>query len=561
MSESQNTSRAKALVSACQRAGVTHFYIAPGSRSTPLVAALVAAEVPIHVVVDERSAAYAALGTSKAGGMGAVVTTSGTAVANLLPACVEAFHDEVAMVVLSADRPLRELDRGANQTVNQFAFLRSASQAFVDIPIGAFNDNVLDEVGEALGLLRSSTPGPVHINVRFDKPLEPLEEPDVHIELPETKRIVDDDTTATWDVILTRLAYSRAGIVVFGGLPYSERQGAERLATLLPWPIFADATSQLSRRPDLSVYRPSLFRSPTFRKHLDCDLILWIGGRLCDPSLAAWAKDKGVDVVQVKPFTRRRDADGIMAESLSMPLSAFAQSLTNAPLANSEILDMVHQAASCAAEAPEELSEVSVASLVCELSNSDELLFVGNSMPIRDVDRFAHELDVPVICNRGASGIDGNISTALGAALASGKRVTALVGDLTALHDVGALLTLSQSQADVRVVVVNNGGGGIFGFLPIAKHPALFEPYFETPHEVNFAKVASSFGLSAARANNETELHAMLSKTISGVSVIEVVTRRDENVALHQKLDEVQEEAMRQHFAGSQKNRRTSSDA
>jgi len=543
-----NTARAAALIDELVRQGVATFFVCPGSRSTPLVAAIARhPQARAHVVLDERVAGFAALGVGRSGGLAAVLTTSGTAVANLAPAFAEAAADDVPWLALTADRPWQDHEVGANQTLEQARLLTPTARATLDI--GAPPDGVSDEALRArlrhvLTSLRGPMPGPVHINSRFSKPLEPTtaepHAPAVRAAEPADEPVAAPLLTPS-RAFLTRvgrlLADAERGVVVIGSLPAAQRAAAQALAERSGWPVIADITSGLPRPLPHAVPTAAL-RVDAARATLAPDVVLWIGGRMTDPVVEAWAR--GARVVQVLSTLRSCDPEGIV----DIVLRADVSEIARAGLSFGASIVVPDAVLAAAVAAPGHLCEPRVASEVASSMRPGEALFVGSSMPIRDVDRFGLSLapDVLLVANRGVSGIDGSVATAIGACLGSGRPTTALVGDLTLLHDAGALGAAAQLRAPLRVVVVNNGGGGIFSFLPIRDHESslgggLFERFFETPHQTDLLALAKAYGVQATRVRDVGELGARLATPPEEPELIEVHTDRAENLALHKDLD------------------------
>jgi 2-succinyl-5-enolpyruvyl-6-hydroxy-3-cyclohexene-1-carboxylate synthase len=523
-----NAARADLVVRALIEAGVERFFIAPGSRSTPLVASASRSRAACTLFLDERTAGFAAVGAARVGVRSAVITTSGTAAANLLPAMCEADVDELPWVAVTADRPIDMVGTGANQTLDQPPLLAGAARAVLDLAAPPSAAPV-EPLRRALRHLEGPGRGPVHINVRFRKPLEPLEASNVDTaRLPVVVPRAPDLSSAA-----RAIARARRGVVVAGGLAADARRGAARLVEALGWPCVADITSGLPRGG--RTLAPFALRSAAARAAMRPDLILWLGGRATDPVVETWAGSHPCEIIQVKTGRAARDPEGIMRRSWVGDPGALADALEG--VSPSALAPTARALAASLPSPPETLNEPRVAREVLAALGDDEVCFLGNSMPVRDADRFGDVSRAHVICNRGASGIDGNVGAALGACLASGRPTTALLGDLTFLHDATALVACAQSRAPLRIVVVNNGGGGIFHFLPIAEHADVF-PWFSTPHGVEAAPVASALGVRARRVTGLATLRATLARTQSGPEVIEVVTDRDENRALHAALDD-----------------------
>lgn len=542
-----NSERAWAIVCALVRHGVRRVFVCPGSRSTPLVAAAAAhPELELFLFYDERTAGFAAVGAGRVGAPAAVLTTSGTAVANLHPALVEADLDDVPLVALTADRPWELVGTGANQTIDQAGLFGRSARSFIDLaapPDGASADRVTRQLDAALASLGGPRPGPVHLNARFRKPLEPS--PEAFREPPPpgaprhraSRLALGSEERVELQATLSR---AERGLVVVGSLPPGQRAAALAVVERLGWPAVPDVTSGLPRPLPVPTWLPAVARLPEVAAALRPDVVLWLGGRTTEPRVATWVQEANARVFQVLPTTAARDPDGTAHVLLHADLRELLPLVEGAPPSGLAALDARVQA-SRADLPPVALSEPAVARAVTSSIRPGELLLVGNSMPVRDVDRFADVLaaGASVLCNRGASGIDGNVGTALGACLAHGRApTTALLGDLTFLHDAAALQAAVQARAPLRVVVVNNRGGGIFSFLPVAGHAEVFEPFFGTPHDVDVVALARAWGAAASRVDDVADLRTRLGTPPERPEVLEVRTDRADNLELHRALDE-----------------------
>ena len=454
-----NHERAGAIVGALTPT-VQHIAVCPGSRSTPL--ALAAAhhpDVTLHVILDERSAGFWAVGVARATGRpAAIITTSGTAVANLHPAVVEADMAALPMVLLSADRPAYVRGTGANQTIDQVGLFGRHVRAHADLD----GDDVRPLLEAAVG----PCPGPVHINVPFDEPLTP------EGLLPEPVR--GDAIERAKPPASQPMALEGRGLIVAGPGPVTAEQAAriEAAARRLHAPILADPLGGV----DGLWCQDAVLLDP--RPSLTPDWIVQFGHTPVSKRLNAWIRDHP-GRHRIDPTGRRWDEgdpawmDGDPADVLDA-------------LSGGEPWDAWHRTqAAMTSETPPEVEALRQA------MGRPGAVFVGNSLPIRDVDRFLTRRR-GVHANRGASGIDGNLATATGLNVAG--PVTAIVGDLTFQHDVGSLALIAER--DVRVVVIRNGGGQIFRHLPIADATEHFERLFVTPQRFDIAAACTAFGLS-----------------------------------------------------------------
>jgi 2-succinyl-5-enolpyruvyl-6-hydroxy-3-cyclohexene-1-carboxylate synthase len=558
---------ANLIVEELVRCGVDFFCVAPGSRSTPLVAAIAANDKAQSLVhFDERGTAFAALGYARATGRPAAwITTSGTAVANGLPAVVEASTDGVPMILLTADRPPELRQTGANQTIDQPDIFGDYVRWRFDLPAPDPTIDpamVLTTVDQAAYRARRSPHGPVHLNLMFREPFLP-EEDDVlagpspwaegdepYTRYAATKSAVDEtEIQALWQT----LRQVKRGLVVAGRLA-SHKQGEAvlRLAGALGWPLLPDIGSQVRLGTDsenLAAYYDALLASDSFAEAHAPEAVVHVGGRALSKRLEQFLGRSRPDpyiVVRENPF--RLDPAHRVTHSIEADVVDFCAAIVR--VATEDPPDEDASWMSGWREASErvghslngisttELNEPFVARSVSRNVPHDHGLVVASSMPVRDLDTYAAigGVPVPVAANRGASGIDGTIATAAGFARGLGRPVTLLIGDLALLHDFNSLAMLRD--VPVVVVVLNNDGGGIFSFLPVANHEEFFEPYFGTPQGVGFRPAAEMFGLQYERPETTEEFVELYRKACARDSstLIEVRTDREENVRLHGEL-------------------------
>ncbi len=544
------------------------FCVAPGSRSTPLAAALASnpkARSLIHF--DERGTAFAALGYARATGRPAVwVTTSGTAVANGLPAVVEASVDGVPMVLLTADRPPELRQIGANQTIDQPDIFGDYVRWRFDFPAPDANIEpavVLTTVDQAVYRSRRAPEGPVHLNLMFREPFLPDEEDEPHFgpeewersdepytRYADTKPAVDEaEIERLWE----ELRPVERGLIVAGRLS-SRKQGEAvmRLANALGWPLLPDIGSQVRLGADSGnavAYYDALLSSESFAGSHAPEAVLHVGGRALSKRLekfVAGSRPESYVVVRENPF--RLDPSHRVTRSVESDIVDFCAALgalyTSSALETGwlsewrDASESVGRSLDRLLSDDDAISEPLVARLVSRHVPAEHGLVLASSMPVRDLDTFAvaDGAPVPVAANRGASGIDGTVATTAGFVHGSGAPATLVIGDLALLHDLNSLAMLRDLS--VVVVAVNNDGGGIFSFLPVAEHGEFFESYFGTPQGVSFRPAAEMFGLDYEQPGAVAEfLEAYRAACVRGTStLIEVKTNREENVALHRKL-------------------------
>ncbi|MGE0434643.1 MAG: 2-succinyl-5-enolpyruvyl-6-hydroxy-3-cyclohexene-1-carboxylic-acid synthase [Planctomycetota bacterium] len=629
-----NANHALSLCRALVAGGVRHVIVSPGSRSTPLVLAFHALEqsgryagLRLHVVLDERAAAFMAVGLGRVTGFPAVlVCTSGSACAHYLPACIEAYHSHIPLIAISADRPAEAQDCGSGQTIRQPGifgqFVRES------IPLAEPTRDVdrrwlRTAAARALIIARGTPSGPVHINAPFREPLweqgtrydVPADE-----EYPARIRVgrrasdasVSQDDLEFWTdralaeladsenaenarrVLTTglrdrsspqirwlagRLASSPHGLIVAGSIDHVSRIGAdgqftntggsriEALAKALQWPLIAEFGSGLRYMPSDTEAEGSapiitsynlMLAAPGFGSAFAPGVVLRFGHAPTTRALGEWLGRVGRErTILVDASGEWHDpthtADLLMVADPEELAGGLAREVRRiGPEVDPHWTAAWREAERLGRRAiadhtldPESDTrpwEAAVAAAVLEAVNETVALHVASSMPIREFDT----IGVPktrgqrVYFNRGANGIDGTISTAFGEAIGDPERpVVLLAGELALLHDTGGLIAAGQSRARLTVVCIDNGGGGIFGFLPIAAHPA-FERLFLTPQNVAIEPLVQSVGGRFALASSLAGLRRLLNAAIprEGLDVIVVPVDRATNLKRHQQLRE-----------------------
>ena len=529
-----STAHAQVIVDELVRCGVTDAVLCPGSRSAPLAFALHAADTAgrlrLHVRIDERTAGFLALGLAlRSGRPVPVVTTSGTAVANLHPAVLEASHAGVPLLVLTADRPPQLIGTGANQTVVQPGIFGDAVRlALAAGPAGdpeRENGPWRAAVGRAVAAALGTPPGPVHVNLPFAEPLVP------------------DGGTAPagrpggvpWTAV-ARPRVQAAPLPLDPAAPTLVIAGAGAPPEVRGWglPVVAEPASRvwdaglragpwlLGALPDglrpaqvVVAGRPTLHR-PVQRLLADPQVAVYA---LTDPDGRSWPDVAGtVRAVGSSPSWR--------------PPSGWTASWLDADRAAAKALD-------AALDAPEAPGGLRLARALVDTLPGDALLVVGSSNPVRDLSLGAvPRRDVAVLANRGVAGIDGTVSTAVGAALAHAGPSYALLGDLTLLHDTtGFVIGPDEPRPDLTIVVLNDGGGGIFGLLEqgAAEHARSFERIVGTPHTVDLAALAAATGLQHVRVDDLSALSEALEPR-PGIRLVEVRADRATLRAGHARI-------------------------
>lgn len=535
----RNALWARALIDGLVSRGVRHACVGSGSRSAPLVEALAADDrVSLHPHVDERSAAFFALGAGVASGRPAVVvTTSGTAAANLFPAVVEASQSEIPLLVLTADRPAALRGTDANQTIDQRDLFGRYPRRSIDLalpePTAAGLTRLGDAVAAAWAAALGPPAGPAHLNVQFTKPLEPVHVPGdvpagLTLRLPDAGLPAREPDGPAPDAHLDLAALLRSAtrpLLVCGpnhrpaigraALTLAARAGAPVVADPLSGARFqSGAGGRTMGGADL------FLRGAGVAASLLPDLIVRVGRAPTSGAVCRYLEGHR-DVPQVVLDATHRWRDHLAAAARLLTgdpaatlASASAMDLGETDNAWLERWRAVDRAARLAVETAlaETWFEGAVAAAMADGLPEGALWFIGNSMPIRDVDAFACASDRPLraLGLRGASGIDGNVSAALGAAATFERPAAALIGDLTLLHDVGALIANRPAAASLHLVVIQNRGGGIFHMLPIREHDPPFTPYVVMPQSVDLGAVAAAAGIPHRPVASIAELRAAL---------------------------------------------------
>ncbi len=566
----RNTLWAETLVKELVAGGVKGVCVAPGSRSTPLtVAAASHPDLTVYSHLDERSAAYFALGRARRTGEPTpLICTSGTAAANFYPAVIEANQARVPMILLTADRPPELRDSGANQTIDQEKLYGDAVRWYRDLPepeptgrkLRRLRTDAARAVAESVG----HPSGPVHLNVPFRKPLEPVEvSGDVPDDLAEKAplgvdgregpfvrtsggRIEPDDATVA-DLVETIEAADR-GLFVAGPadppVPDVDRGALAEFADLTGFPILADPLSGLrfgehvTDTPVLGGYDAYLDERVTGDWPAP-EIVLRIGASPTSKPLRKYLARTGARQYVVDPAGGWREAEFTVTDLLEADPTALVEAVVDRLEgedgtatdgwrsrwldAEAAYWDRIGTARDDARNG--ERFEGAVVAAAVEGAPDPATIFVSNSMPVRDLDRFARPAtaELTVLGNRGASGIDGIVSTALGAGSATDDPLVAITGDLAFYHDMNGLLALGRCGVDATVVLINNDGGGIFHMLPIESFDPPFTDQFKTPHGLDFAPTAELYELSFTSVDRLDEFADVYGASLDsdGTQVIE----------------------------------------
>ncbi|KAJ8564701.1 hypothetical protein K7X08_001161 [Anisodus acutangulus] len=604
---------ASLIIEECTRLGLTYFCVAPGSRSSPLaIAASTHPTTNCIVCIDERSLAFHAVGYAKSSHKPAVViTSSGTAVSNLHPAVVEASQEFVPLLLLTADRPPELQDVGANQAINQVNHFGPFVRHFLSLPVPTDDISarmVLTSIDSAVHIATSSPRGPVHINCPFREPLENSArtwspicliglDSWMSTSVPFTSYIrVPHSYRCNYGTFLAEalevIEKSNRGLLLLGAIHHEDDiWAALLLAKHLSWPVVVDILSGLRLRKYFVPF-PEFEDRILFIDHLDhmllsdsvkdwmkADVIIQIGSRITSKRVAQLLECCfPCSYIMVDNHPSRHDPSHIVTHRIQCAIPQFADYLITActPHISSKwecVLRALNNVAawdiSFLINSEYSLTEPYVAQMILEVIHWESAVFLGNSMPIRDADMYAcnsnwvertqdaalfsSELSchwVQVAANRGASGIDGLLSTAVGFAVGCNKRVLCVVGDVSFLHDTNGLSFLRQqmSRKPMTIVVNNNRGGAIFSLLPLANMTArsILDQYFYTSHNVSIHNLCMAHGVKHLKVQSKMELRdALLASQMNKEDfVIEVDSTIDANAAFHSTLRKVSQQGV-----------------
>ena len=573
----RNTLWGRAIAAELARSGVRTVCVSPGSRSTPLTVAVDEHDDLTTVsALDERSAAYFALGRARrTGEVTPLICTSGTAAANYHPAVVEANQARVPLVLLTADRPPELRDSGANQTVDQEKLYGDAVRWYKDLPEPAPPERALrslrTDICRAVGTAEGTPAGPVHLNVPFRKPLEPTRvEGDVPANLDPVAAVGRDEETPFVrrtggepqldDRELRKLGETLSvdrGLLVVGPAdpPGLDSESVTAFAHASGFPVLADPLSGLRFgghtrvSPVIGGY-DAFVNTDVTDDWPDPEVVVRLGASPTSKPLRKYLA--GVDARQfvVDPAGAWREAEFTASDLVVADPARLCGQLARVVNGGSadwrgrwEAADAAH--GEVAAGAADRLFEGGIVADVVGGLPDPATLVVSNSMPVRDLDRFgaAGTKSITAVGNRGASGIDGLVSTAVGAAHGTTDDVTLVIGDLAFYHDLNGLLTIGRADVEVTAVVINNDGGGIFHKLPIEDFEPPFTRQFKTPHGLDFEPAGDLYGLGFSRVESREGFREAYAAAADreGSEIIEVVVGAEDS---HEIRDELQAETV-----------------
>ena len=587
----RNYAFSQAFVDELARSGLHHACICPGSRSTPLAMSL-AQEPRIKkwILLDERSAAYFASGISRAlNEPVAVISTSGTAAANLFPAVIEARYSHIPLLIVTADRPSELWEWGANQTIDQSRMYGSHAKWFVTMASPEVTTDLLRYVRELTCRIfvtaKQAPSGPVHVNFPFAEPLVPKNVP---ADIPEPfrgdqeawksrnqdsayTRVQSGKRSVNVDMLKQlagELQAVREGIIVCGpqydpAFPSAVVELAKRLG----YPILADPLSQVrcgshDRTLIIDTY-DAFLRSKRTTQELAPKLLLRFGAtptsKVLQNFIAHYDEARQILIHDTDWQDPMHTATDLLQTDATLFAGKLSTAINSPPHAEwshvwlkvaAATREIIHNLLSAITE----MFEGRIFAELATILPSEASLFAGNSMPVRDLDAFFPTISkrIRFLANRGVSGVDGVVSTALGVSSVSREPTVLVVGDISFYHDMNALLAAKQYRPDATIIILNNNGGGIFSFLPQHDYPESFEEYFATPHGLTFQAAASLYGLNYSKATSWDEFRRSLTPEAgsSRCSIVEVETNREGNLQLHRHIWSVVEETAPEALAG-----------
>lgn len=556
----------EAFVTELVHSGVEDVVISPGSRSTPLAMMLVKNKgIRVHVHVDERSAAFFALGIAKASQKPtAILCTSGSAAANYFPAIVEAKISRVPLLVLTADRPHELRDVGAPQAIDQINLYGKHVKWFVEMALPENTKQMIHYVrttcARAAAVAQSAPAGPVHLNFPFREPLIPQldrsslfhqsDRAGAYVNIRTGKSVLEESEL---EQIVKQIKPNQKGLIICG--PMEQCTFADEVVALaqrLNYPLVADPLSQLRsgvHAGDHIVTNYDAFlKIESVKAMLKPDVVIRFGAMPVSKSLLLFLQEHAdASQIIVDSGSGWREPSLTGSEMLYCDEKSLCASLVEKLPQRYEKdwltkWQEINEITKCTLAGIKEhtfLSESKLFSLLAQTLPERATVFVGNSMPIRDMDTFFqfNNKSIRVMANRGANGIDGVVSTALGAATIE-QPLFLIVGDLTFFHDLNGLLAAKLYGININIIVINNNGGGIFSFLPQAQHEESFEQLFGTPLNLDFYYVVKMYGGKYVKVIDWDHYDDAIGKAVKhdGLSVIEIQTDRDENLQEHRHL-------------------------
>ncbi|MCE2594092.1 2-succinyl-5-enolpyruvyl-6-hydroxy-3-cyclohexene-1-carboxylic-acid synthase [Motilimonas cestriensis] len=536
---------AQLIIESLYRGGINQIFMAPGSRSTPLTLAAHGHHgITLHSHFDERGLGYCALGAAKAQQAPvAIITTSGTAVANLHPAIIEAKLTGVPLIILSADRPTELLQCSANQAIDQVGMFTSHVVTSLNLATASTEISasyLLAQVGQAL-YLQQQRMGPIHINCPFREPFYPKEKSQdlrhyiasindwLRSELPYINKSIHPcrpQPIVNWSELQTK-----KGLIVVGQLANTEQAyEVASFAQALGWPLLMDIQSSGKGHPWSLHYYDQLLHHPDFTAALNqTELVIQFGSRLVSKRLQQFLQASSAQFIGVQSQADLMDPNHAMGNYFQIdamtwlnahPVAQHNPWAEHLYRADAEISQLM-------AAQSHELSELSVTHCLSRLVPDNSALFIGNSLPVRLMDMFAeaNSKQQQVFTNRGASGIDGLLASAIGVSkILTHRPVTLLIGDTSLLHDLNSMALLKQLENPFVLIVLNNDGGSIFNLLPLPDDQQTARDCYQLPHGLNFAEAAAMFGINYMHPTQQQEFELDYASALiePGATLIEI---------------------------------------
>ena len=558
------------IVDQLAECGIKYACISPGSRSTPITYSIsLNKKIRSFVHVDERVSGFFALGLAKKSNSPVmIITTSGTATAELYPAIIEAYQNRVPLIICTADRPSYLRNTGTNQTINQENIYKNHIRFFYDTGLPKLDSTSIKKlkstVLKAFSISDKTDRGPVHLNLPFEKPLEPdsytdsIEENILLETLAQEIPIKNNGTNnplnkKSLSSINSLLKKSVRGLITVGSGNFDQSflNLLNEFSIRFSLPVFADATSGMRFNGEifsnLIVNYDSLLRSELFIETYKPKYILHFGRPLTSPRIENIFKNTSLKVFIVNnfgDFSFKQTADKkimmdekeFLSEFIAADYKKEQDPLIKAAKDIDELLENIKSKIFFKAE---KINEVQVLCDVLDSISPNSNIMIGNSVPVRDLDFLSSSLKKKLIIhqNRGASGIDGIIATSAGISTLSKIPTYLVIGDLSFYYDLNSLLTIKQLQIPLVIILINNSGGSIFKFLPIAKHKKILDRYFLTPTHLEFGKIVEAFGIDYKEIKTTQELikHLKVSGIRKQPAVFEIKTNSDYSLSLRKK--------------------------
>ncbi|MCF8242685.1 MAG: 2-succinyl-5-enolpyruvyl-6-hydroxy-3-cyclohexene-1-carboxylic-acid synthase [Melioribacteraceae bacterium] len=566
-----NIAAAECFVNQLASLGLKNAFISPGSRSTPLIFALQKNKaIKKHIIIDERSSGFFALGSAKfTNKPSLLITTSGTAVAELYPSIIEAYNSRIPLIVCTADRPHELKNTGANQTINQENIFKNHIRKFLNVDIRSMENSLFHKLKkDVINIYHTALfgdAGPVHINFMFDKPFEP-DQATFNIDLkklnelikPVSHQIDVHEPKLKLNKYISLINKANKGIILCGPGNYSLKEiiAIIRLSKKTCFPILADGLSRLRfgnyYNANIISTHSSFLIDAELKNDFDADLILQFGSAPTTNSvLSYYEKSKAVKIA-INTYGDQHDPSGTIdfiiksgihnfceyAEKhiIESPVQSRTRWLKKFKTIERQTEDFLISSIKKTAFPFESRIYLELLNAVPEKSN----LFIANSMPVRDWDFFACKMkkNIKVFSNRGASGIDGIISTAAGIAINSADPTFLVIGDLSMFHDTNGLWLLKNYRIPLNIILINNGGGGIFEMLPVSKFSEVHNEYFLTPIQVNFKKIITAFNgdYYLIKGWNDFADKISISAVSKNYSVMEIKTDSKKSTLLRKNI-------------------------